>query len=253
MITPTSWLHPLCEAGSCHAYYTSRGDVADIGSPYSGFSVCHYTGDSDAGVAACRKKLSEIIGIGEERIVIPCQTHSSKVVTIDSVPVSDALVHGCDGLVTAMKNVVIGVNTADCVPVALLDPVGGIVGVAHAGWRGAIDGIVEATVDAMVAKGSSAGNICYALGPSICQRCFEVGEEVAARFPDSMVSRLYGVRPHVDLQGYVVSVLHSMGVTPSHGFCRNDEMCTRHHPDRFFSARALGTASGRGFTFVFIN
>ncbi len=246
-------LHNLLAAGNCHAFFTSRGLTAEPTSPYDGFNICHYTGDDPDHVEESRQNLSRITGIEPEKIIVPTQTHSTRAVEIKNLPVDSKIIEGCDGLVTRLKNVIIGVNTADCVPVVMMDQVNEVIGVAHAGWRGAIGGIVRSTLGVMLEAGAERKNIRYALGPSICPACFEVGEEVAERFPEEFVVRRSDYRrPHVDLQSYIAAMLEADGVSRNHGEDWNDSSCTRHHPDRFFSARAHGTASGRIFTFAFI-
>lgn len=247
-------LHPLLMAGRCRSYFTSRGEGFNPADPYGGFNICHYTGGNEADTARCLSELCNATGLDREQIIIPTQTHSCRVVTVDRIPFPDCELNGCDALVTRMKDVAIGVNTADCLPVVMLDPVSGTAGVAHAGWRGAVAGIAGATVEAMRRLGSDPADIVYAIGPSICPECFEVGEEVACRFPDPVVSYPdgHGGKPHVDLQSYIKLQLARAGVPPTNGQPWTEMMCTRHHPERYFSARAAGTASGRGFTFAII-
>lgn len=245
--------HPLVAKGSCRAFYTSRGDACSPSDPYGGFSVCHYTGDLQVHTQACLSTLYEFIKSPIERIIIPTQTHSCNVEIIDTLPFPESRLEGCDALVTNIRGVVLAINTADCVPVVLIDPVNNIIGVAHAGWRGAIGGIVERTVDAMQRLGASPYEMNYALGPSICVECFEVGHEVADRFPAEVVSHPNNsIRPHIDLQKFIRLRLADYGITKEAGQPWDNSICTRHNPEKFFSARALGTSSGRGLTFVFI-
>lgn len=248
MISDSEFLQSIDLASRVKAFYTLRGEIS--ASPYSGFNVCHYTGDSAEHVNACRSVLAQSIGLPEEAIVIPRQTHSVNCMTVDRLPVSSLTVEGVDGLVTSIKGVAIGISTADCVPVLMADADAGVIGVAHAGWRGAVNGIVQNTLDAMLAKGAGVGNIVVGFGPSIGACCFEVGEEVAACFPESNMVRRQGCRTHVDIQGYIIDKLIGRGVNkknihPSHE-------CTKCHPDRYFSARALGVASGRIFSFLYL-
>lgn len=243
--------HPLLDAEGIRAFYTVRGDVGATPGPYDGFNVCHYTGDAPAHVERCRRELASWAGVGEDNVVIPRQTHSVRVAVIgeDGVPSTE----GVDALVTRRHGVVIGVNTADCVPVVMADPVARVIGVAHAGWRGAVGGIVGNTVAAMIELGAAMERLRVVFGPSICTSCFEVGEEVAARFPESAVKRRpEWVRPHVDLHGYITSELISLGVCASAVAPFDRSLCTRCHPARFFSAHAQGVASGRVFTFAYL-
>lgn len=245
------WLHPLLSAGRCRSAFTTRGCVADPQEPYAGFNVCHYSGDNGAHVAKCLGELSEVTGLPQNRIVLPTQTHSATAVEITSIPPEGVVRPEADALVTRLRDVIIGVNTADCVPVVLLDPVSETIGVAHAGWRGAVGGIVENTLELMLRVGARVEDICFAHGPSICVDCFEVGEEVACRFPEEFVDRRTDrPRPHVNLQGYVRDILLRAGLRAERGMTWDESLCTRHNPGRYFSARTLGTSSGRLFTFA---
>lgn len=245
-------IFPLLTAGNISAYYTTRGEcIAE--QPYSGFNICHYTGDAPAHIAECREALGRQTGIPVERMVIPRQTHSTNVLTLTTPPpVAPERLDNTDAIVTNIPDVIVGVNTADCVPVVLADPSAGIAGVAHAGWRGAVGGIVEATVQAMVRLGATVSNIRAAMGPSICAECFEVGEEVAERFSDDCVSRVEGQKPHVSLHKHITNVLRECGLQELNIMPFDMDLCTRCHTDRFWSARKAGINSGRIFTFVII-
>lgn len=231
------------------AYYTVRGEA---GTPYTGFSVCGYTGDSPEHVAECRARLAEFIGDGAVATVIPRQTHSVNVLTVDATSATEPA--DTDALVTRTPGVVIGVNTADCVPVLMVDPGARVLAVAHAGWRGAVGGVAANTLAAMISLGARADRVRVAFGPSICPDCFEVGDEVADRFAGSAVMRRPGwARPHVDLHLYLTEQLVARGVERRNIMPFDPSLCTRCHPDRFFSARRLGTASGRVFTFAYLD
>lgn len=248
-----SWLNILADRAEYAVMFTSRGDTGDAADPYSAFSLCHYTGDTPRHVAQCREMLAATLGIDVSCIIVPRQTHSTRVVTIDALPVRDAAIEGADGVVTTLRDVAVGVSTADCVPVIAVDSVAGVAGAFHAGWRGAVGGVVGFGIEAMTAAGALAGRIEVYIGPSICCSCFEVGEEVAAFFPEEFVVRKEEwPKPHVDLPAYVESRLVKAGVAAGNirGFA--GEMCTRCHPDKYFSARAAGIASGRNFTFAIL-
>lgn len=239
----------LLHAGDSTAFYTTRGScLPEL--PYSGFNLCHYTGDYPAHIAACRDALSRHFGISAERILIPRQTHSANVAVITSLPVVTPALEGIDALVSDMRNIIIGVNTADCVPVVLLDPITGVNGVAHAGWRGAVGGVVEATVNAMIQLGSCPSNIKAAMGPSICRHCFEVGQEVASFFDKDCVFQSPGGKPHVSLHKYISKILITHGLKSDNVSNFNDGICTLCHPASYWSARKMGINSGRIYTFI---
>lgn len=245
-----SWLKIIADLGSYKVMFTSRGDVCDA-SAYSGFNICHYTGDSVSHITDCRRRLAEAVGVDVDRIIVPRQTHSVKVAVVSSLPVDDVLLEGVDGIVSILNKVVIGVSTADCVPVILVDETTGVVAALHAGWRGAVGGIVREGVGRMKELGAVPERTMAYIGPSICVDCFEVGEEVAEKFPDECVVRYDdGRRPHVDLPRYVVLMLEQEGVQSCNIKSFTKNICTRCHPDQYFSARALGVESGRNYTFV---
>lgn len=247
MSTPP--LIKLLQAGGSTAYCTTRG-TCDPQSPYSGFSLCHYTGDSPLHTAECRDSLCRHFGIAAGRVVVPRQTHSSNVAVITSLPFDPASIEGVDAIVTNLPDIIIGVNTADCVPVVLIDPVAGINGVAHAGWRGAIGGVVEATVNEMLRLGSHPRDIKAAMGPSICVGCFETGPEVAGYFNPDCVSHEYGEKPHVSLHKHIFNLLLNCGLQTSNITPFDRALCTRCHPATYWSARRLGVNSGRLYTFI---
>lgn len=229
---------------------TWRGDEACHEDPYSGFSLCHYTGDGETHFMKCRRRLTEWCGVGNDKLFVPRQTHSVNVAVITQQNIATVNIDNHDALVTDMPGIIIGVNTADCVPVIMYDPENRVVAAAHAGWRGAVGGIVENTMDAMTRLNADPRSIRAIICPAICAGCFEVGEEVAARFPENRVMRHNGCRPHVDLPGYVGDCMENKGVLRSN-ICQTGE-CTRCHPMKYFSARASGINSGRNFSFVMI-
>lgn len=253
-MTPTTahpaWLAPLPLPGNpagVTAAHTMRGAVK-ARDPYSGFNVCHYVGDNPAHVAHSRRELACALNVGVERLVVPRQTHSTAVAVIDRLPVDPAMIESVDAVVTRLRGVAIGVNTADCVPVVMADTEAGVIGALHAGWRGALAGITANAVAAMVSLGADPANIIAAMGPCICAHCFEVGEEVAEQFPEAMVTRPTGAKPRVDLAEFVATRLEDSGLSRIN--IALPKLCTRCDPHRLFSARALGTASGRIFTAI---
>lgn len=243
------WLNTIELCDGVKAWYTSRGDNADTDDAYSHFNICHYTGDSEAHITSCRHALCNAVGIEPERLIVPRQTHSINCVTIDRLPVDNDMLQGVDALVTSLDNTAIGISTADCVPVLMADPVNCIIAAAHAGWRGAVGGIANVTLSEMLANGADISCIHVAMGPCICSRCFEVGDEVASQFPASCVTRnLATGKPHVDLAAYLRQSLIEAGIKENN--ITMPPSCTRCNPSQLFSARVLGINSGRIFTFI---
>lgn len=230
---------------------TRRAICCDTGNPYAGFSVCHYTGDNPRKVSSCRTQLAWLTSNKRDRIVIPWQTHSVNVHTVTPANLNDIYPADCDALVTSVPDIMIGVNTADCVPVLMYDPINLVVGAAHAGWRGAVNGILRNTIQAMCEIGAHRNALHAIICPAIGVECFEVGEEVACLFPEKFVNRNYSERPHIDLPGYVKYCLVQGGVPVRN--IQHTDICTRCNYTSYFSARKLGINSGRNFSFIRLN
>ena len=162
------------------AFSTMRGNVSqlDASNPYSGFNVCHYTGDDAMHISHCRSELAKLTEVAVDRLLIPRQTHSVNVVIIGK-EIPD--LEGVDGMVTCRDDVALVVNTADCLPIVFNDSKHGIVGVAHGGWRGLYGGIIEETIAAMTVLGAELQEIRVAIGPCICGDCYEVDAEFARK------------------------------------------------------------------------
>lgn len=233
------------------AFSTFR-DADDPSGTYSGFNACHYTGDSPEHIDKCRIALCRMLGIDRRHLIIPRQTHSCNVAVIDSIPTYETALHGVDALVTRLPDTALCINTADCVPVLLYDPEAGVIAAAHSGWRGTVARIAAKTVDVMTILGAAAERIRAVMGPSICQRCFEVGEEVAARFrdtfPATVVDDREGCRPHIDLGAAIRDTLIESGLVA--GNISLPTACSRCHPADFFSARCHGIDSGRTLSVI---
>lgn len=240
------------------AFSTLRGEVV-AADAYSEVNLCDYTGDDSLHVTRNRRALCEHLHILPDRLVMPRQSHTTRVLHVDtklmSLPQAQRArcLQDVDALVTTLHGVCIGVNTADCVPLALVDPTAGVTAVAHAGWRGTVGRIAAETIAVMCQLGADPKRIQVSMGPSICPRCFEVGDEVVdqfaqAGFPMSDIVTRPG-KAHIDLQRANRFVLEEAGVRPDRitwsGHCSHCAL------QRYFSARAAGIHSGRTFTAIF--
>ena len=142
-------------------------------------------------------------------------------------------------MVTAIPGLLLGVLTADCQPILFHDQRAGVIGAAHAGWRGAVDGVLEATIDAMETLGAQRRGIHAVIGPTISQKAYEVGPEFFDRFrsedPESLrfFANGSGDRMHFDLPGYGLHRLRAAGV----GHAEWTGHCTYSDPSRFYSYR----------------
>lgn len=256
MSTPLLKAYPLLQdVPGITAFFSERGASVPT-DPYDGFSVCHYTGDTEGHVAACRTILAQAAGVDVANIVIPRQIHSANVrrITTAGCPAEDT-----DGLVTDIPGVLLCINTADCVPLVLADPANGIIGAAHAGWRGLLAGVIENTISAMIEAGADPQNIHAGFGPFICRECFEVGPEVAEQFDnDPYYDDVAGVVLPGSNGKYFIDLYMAAYIRLRCAGLDSDSIalptgCTFEHPDRLFSARRHGIKSGRNLTAIMIN
>lgn len=199
-----------------------------------GFNVCYYAGADSAQVAAHRARLAAHFGVADGQIFVPRQTHTACVALAGEEPI-DANV---DALVSNRPGQVIGINTADCVPLLMADVAAGVIAAVHCGWRGTVAGIAEAAAERIVALGAAAERIHAAMGPCIGVECFEVGEEVALQFSPEVVERRAGWgKPHVNLPLDVARRLCSVGLRREH--IAMPPACSVCCPD-FYSVRRQG-------------
>ncbi|KKU06487.1 MAG: hypothetical protein UX10_C0031G0008 [Candidatus Magasanikbacteria bacterium GW2011_GWA2_45_39] len=199
-----------------------------------------------------REKFFQEQGIDAGKVVSAEIVHGTKVEIIDSQKYTDKqrplfigissfdrdeqMILGIDGLATKEKNVFLSVTIADCLPVFFYDPVAEVIGIAHAGWRGIVDGVIEKTVAALVGCGASQKNLFVSFGPSI-QKChFEIGMDILPRFAgfEKYVIKKDG-RILVDLSAIVKEQLRSLGILEKH--IETSSVCTFCEPDLFFSYR----------------
>jgi YfiH family protein len=224
-------------AGIRHAFFTREGGVSD--GFYASLNGGPGSADAPAKVAENRARMAAELGVSADRLLTAYQIHSPEVVVVerpwapDKRPRADAIVTGTGGIA-------IGVTTADCGPVLFADGETGVIGAAHAGWRGALTGVLEATVAAMVRCGADRGRIIAAVGPTIRQPNYEVGPEFAARFQADNAANTRFFRPSsrpghalFDLPGYIAARLLAAGVD------RIEDLghCTYGDPTQFFSYR----------------
>jgi YfiH family protein len=165
--------------------------------------------DAPEAVAANRARMAAALGVAPERLVIPFQVHSPDVVTISAPWAADARPR-CDGLATSTPGLALGVTGADCAMILFADSGARVVGAAHAGWKGALFGVVEGTVSAMMRLGAAPSRISAALGPCIAQASYEVGPEFVATYfeADPSSARFFVPssnegRSMFDLHGYI--------------------------------------------------
>ena len=223
--------------GVSHGFFTNRGGVS--GDIYASLNCGFGSNDEASNVLQNRSIVAETLGVPGARVNTPYQTHSSDVVTTsdgwgpEAAPKADAVV-------TNTPNIVIGVLTADCAPVLFVDPVNKVVAAAHAGWRGAVGGVLQNTVEAMRSLGAQRRHIVAAVGPCIGVKNYEVGPEFYDQFlsidPDYnsyfILNEETG-KHHFDLRGFAVSRLEDIGVQKAIA----TPFCTYEDQTQFFSYR----------------
>ena len=212
---------PLREAanrGIRHGFFTRSGGVSR--GIYAGLNVGIGSADDPAAVHENRSRVAAHLGVDAASLVSPHQVHSPDVVTVDAPFTSER--PRADGIVTATPGLAIAVVTADCGPVLLADPKAGVIGAAHAGWKGALGGVLENTVAAMERLGACREAIVAVLGPSISRHAYEVGPEFVDRFTasDPDTASWFTASPRdghamFDLQGFTVDRLLRAGVNAS--------------------------------------
>jgi YfiH family protein len=199
-----------------HAFFTREGGVS--GGIYASLNCGFGSGDDPACVTRNRAAASARLGITAEGLVSCHQVHGTEIVTVER-PWHRERNPRADGMVTAVPGIALGVLAADCAPVLFADPEAGVVGAAHGGWRGALAGVMEATVAAMEALGARAGHLRAGIGPCIAQPSYEVGPDFAARFAaeDPASDAFFRPAPRAghflfDLPGYIAQRLTRRGV-----------------------------------------
>lgn len=199
-----------------HGFFCRTGGVSE--GLFTSLNCGYGSGDDKDKVTENRRRAMAEIDLEGDRLVTAYQVHSPDVVEVTK-PWAREDAPKADAMVTRERGLALGILTADCVPVLFADAAAGVVGAAHAGWKGALGGVVEATVAAMVELGAAAERIAAGIGPAISQRSYEVGPEFPAPFleQDPQNARFFcpGRREghsHFDLKGYVARRLGAAGI-----------------------------------------
>jgi polyphenol oxidase len=220
-----------------HAFFTRSGGVSQ--GVYASLNGGIGSKDAPEKVAENRARMAAALGVSADRLITALQIHSPDVVVAEK-PWTRESRPRADAIVTRVPRLAIGVSTADCGPLLLADSEVGVIGASHAGWRGALSGVVEATVAAMVQLGANRTRIRAALGPTIRQPNYEVGPEFVERFlaADSENTRFFAPsqraeRAMFDLSGYIAERVRRAGIVQFEDL----GLCTYAEPGRFFSYR----------------
>ncbi|MEI2300235.1 peptidoglycan editing factor PgeF [Ensifer sp. MJa1] len=218
-----------------HGYFTRKGGVSE--GLYRGLNVGLGSNDDRAHVNENRTRVARWFGAPLEHLATVHQVHSPDAIVVDET--YDGARPQADALVTATPGIVLGVLSADCGPILFADAEASVVGAAHAGWKGALTGVLESTIETMVSLGARRERIVACLGPSISKRNYEVGAEFVDRFvaANGNYASYFNVSDReghamFDLPAFTIRRLTEAGVT-----AENLDICTYADEDRFFSYR----------------
>jgi YfiH family protein len=217
-----------------HGFFTRRGGASS--GVFAGLNCGYGSSDQTEAVALNRARVATRMDVAGDHLVGVHQIHSATVIPVTG-PLSPK--PRADALVTATPGLALSVLTADCQPVLFADPGAGVIGAAHAGWRGALAGLLEAVLDAMERLGARRAATTAVIGPTISQRAYEVGPEFFEAFlaEDRGYDRFFaqgsGDRLMFDLPGFSLARLRVAGIGQAHWTSH----CTYSDPDRFFSYR----------------
>ncbi len=218
-----------------HGFFTRRGGASS--GIYQGLNCGFGSTDQTEAVTLNRTRVAEAMEVAPDDLATVFQYHSAEVLALTQAP------HGqrpkADAMVTATPGLALGILTADCAPVLFADAEAGVVGAAHAGWKGALGGVLENTLAAMEALGANRGNTVAVIGPCISQAAYEVGPEFMDTFiaHDPEYARFFAGgnedRVQFDLPLFALHRLREAGI----GDAEWTRYCTYSDPDRFYSYR----------------
>lgn len=218
-----------------HGFFTRQGGISE--GIYAGLNVGVGSKDDPEAVRENRKRVADYLGVADDHLMTVYQVHSPDVITVTE-PFSSPRPKA-DAMVTNVPGIALGALSADCGPVLFADEQAGVIGSAHAGWRGAFTGVLENTVEAMIALGARRENIVAVLGPTIGPENYEVGPEFYAEFigKDSSYSKYFTPSDKPDhkmfnLWLFITDRLHQAGVQAS-----ALGLCTYANEDQFYSYR----------------
>ena len=241
-----------------HAFFTRQGGVSK--GLFAALNVGLGSGDAPDHVRENRRRAAQLFDLEENALLTTYQVHSPKVKIVEEPWLPGKAAPQVDAMATRRRGLALGILTADCAPILLADAKAGVIGAAHAGWKGAIGGVIEATIEAMTSLGAQPKRIVAAVGPCIAQDSYEVGPEFPAPFvaEEPMNGRFFRAdesadgepRWRFDLSGYVTDKLARLGLAEvdalPHDTCADE----RH----FFSYRRAclrgETDYGRGLSAI---
>jgi YfiH family protein len=221
--------------GIAHGFFSREGGVSS--GLYESLNCGLGSRDARDNVIRNRALVTAQLGVAPDCLLTLYQIHSPVIVRVNENWSGQG--PQADGMVTRKHGLALGILTADCTPILFADPKAGVIGACHAGWKGALAGVAQATIAAMIAEGAERTHIVAAIGPTIRQRAYEVGAEFRARFLDADGANAawfrQGITPDkflFDLPGYLKGHLQAAGITTTDDV----QVCT-YGDDRYFSYR----------------
>lgn len=237
MLKPLRAANLAALAGIRHGFFTRQGGASE--GIYAALNCGLGSKDEAARVIENRRRVGEHLDAAHAGVTTLYQVHGATALCI-AAPASRENLPKADAVVTAMPGLAVGVLTADCAPVLFADPEAKVAAAAHAGWRGAVAGIIESTIEAMVSLGARRASIRAAVGPSISLKVYEVGPEFEAALlaQDPGNEHCFfrpagGARAHFDLARYVAGRLGRAGISD----IAVEAPCTFENESLFFSYR----------------
>ncbi|MEW6212053.1 MAG: peptidoglycan editing factor PgeF [Acidobacteriota bacterium] len=232
---------PMERAGFINAFSTRTGGVSPL--PENDLNLAYFRGDDKQNVNENRRRFLQAIGATDLTIITARQTHSTERVMVEDIEQARGPQMDCDAMTTEIAGVMLAIQTADCLPVMIADPITGAMAAIHAGWRGTAGRITERTIaDLMLLHGVDARDAIAALGPAACAECYEVGEDVISRYRESFGywKKLFSNfkengKAHLDVRRANIQQLLFCGFTEDRIF--SAPYCTMHQNDLFFSYR----------------
>lgn len=246
-----------------HGFSTRMGGVSE--GKFASMNFTFTRGDNPDHVMENYRRMAAVLGVDVNRMVLSWQTHTTNIRRVTQEDAGKGIVRerdyrDVDGLITDVPGLTLVTFYADCVPLYLLDPVHKAIGLSHSGWRGTVNRMGQVTLDAMKkAYGTKAENVIACIGPSICQDCFEVGEEVAEAFAKELdpkyLPQLYYRKDNgkyqLDLWLANEIIFREAGVKQEN--IHITDICTHCNPRLLFSHRTAGNERGNLAAFLCLN
>ena len=253
----------LDETGIVHHCFTTRyGGVSE--GMFSTLNLSFTRGDVKESVEENYRRIAEAMGVSYERIVCSDQTHTTNVRVVTEADAGTGIIRpkdytDVDGLITNVSGITLATFYADCVPLYFVDPVHHAIGLSHSGWRGTVARMGKCTLEAMHREyGTEEADVYCAIGPSICQDCYEVSEDVAVQFEKAFSGHESEIllnkgngKYQLDLWKANEIVLLEAGVKPEH--LAVTDVCTCCNPELLFSHRASHGKRGNLGAFLCLN